>query len=68
MSLDVPSPPMKYTTTIECPPGTVLKKTHNKVFCAKKKERKYAQPPWLKQYAFTSTNQPPKNKQKAVDT
>ena len=42
-----------------CPEGYVVKSVKGKVFCAKKKPTKgYAQPPWLKRYAFTSEYQP----------
>lgn len=46
---------------LECPPGRVLKTVGGKRFCAKVKPRsEYAQPPWLRQYAFTSERQPAK--------
>jgi hypothetical protein len=44
----------------ECLPGRVLKTMPDgKRFCAKVRPRsEYAQPPWLRQYAFTSDRQP----------
>jgi hypothetical protein len=51
---------------MECPPGRVLKTVHGKRFCAKvKPPSPYAQPPWLREHAFTSDRQPAKRGSRA---
>lgn len=51
---------------MECPPGRVLKTVHGKRFCAKvKPPSPYAQPPWLREHAFTKDKQPAKRGSRA---